>query len=124
MWDAEEEEFECERGEEDDAPPPQCRLQSADAAVSADLAHRKLRLALRYTASRSTPVKVRYSLRGSRGALTLPRRAAALGRGGVFRTARKLKPAQAKKVAAAKRFTVQVRPRGPPASAAATSTSR
>ena len=86
-WDAEEEEFECESEEEEDAPPPQCRLQSADAAVSADLVHRKLRLALRYTASRSTPVKVKYFLRGSRGALTLPAERPRLGRGGVFRTA-------------------------------------
>jgi hypothetical protein len=113
-WDEEEEEFECEPTEEDDAPPPQCRLESADAAVSADLVHRKLRLALRYTAARSTPVRVRYFLRGRRGPLTLPAERPRLGRGGVFRTARKLNPAQAKKVAAAKSFMVQVRPVGAP----------
>ncbi len=95
-------------------PPPQCRLQSADAAVSADLAHHKLHLALRYTAGSSRAVGIKYFLRGSRGPLTLPGERPHLGRAGVFRSARNLTPAQAKKVAAARSFTIQVRPAGVP----------
>jgi hypothetical protein len=100
--------------EEEDSPPPQCRLESADAAVSADLVHRRVHLALRYTAARSTPVGIKYFLRGRRGPLALRAERPRLSRQGVFRVSQNLTPAQVKKVAAAKSFTIQVRPGGAP----------
>ncbi len=105
---------ECELEEEDESTPPQCRLESADAAVSADLVHGRLHLALRYTASRSSTVGLKYWLRGSRGPLTLPAERSHFGRNGVFHASQRLTDAQAKKVAAAKSFTIQVRPAGAP----------
>lgn len=112
---AEEEVLDCEEeAEEDDSTPPQCRLESADAAVSIDRAHRKLHLALRYTAGSSGAVAIKYFLRGSHGPLTLPRERPRLRRAGVYRTASQLTPAQLKKAAAARNFTIQVRPAGAP----------
>ena len=110
----ESEELVCEVEEEDESTPPECRLESADAAVSADLVHSRLHLALRYTASRSTTVDLRYWLRGSRGPLTLPPARPRFGRSGVFRVSPKLTAAQERKVAAARSFTIQVRPVGAP----------
>ncbi len=106
---------ECEEEAEEDETPPQCKLEEADAAVSADLVHRKLHLALRYSAYKSTSVSVEYWLRGSRGPLSLDGERDHFGRAGVFHATQSLTPAQAKKVAAAKSYTVQVRPAGAPA---------
>jgi hypothetical protein len=112
----EEEEFdgeECEL-EEDESPPPSCKLESTDSAVSADLVHRRLHLAVRYSAFEPTPVTVSYFLRGGRGPLTLPVERKRLGDSGIFRASEALSAAQAKKVAAARSFTIQVRPAGAP----------
>jgi hypothetical protein len=111
------EEVACESVEtedEDESPPAQCRLESSDAAVSADLVHRKLHLAVRYTAFKPSLVTVSYFLRGGKGPLTLPAEHKRFGRSGVFRVSEELTAAQAKKVAAARSFTVQVRPAGAP----------
>ncbi|HVO53463.1 MAG TPA: hypothetical protein VMT37_03525 [Solirubrobacterales bacterium] len=110
----EEVEGECEAEEEDEAPPPSCRLESTDTAVSADLVHRRLHLAVRYSAFKPTPVAVSYFLRGSKGPLTLPVERKRFAGNGVFRATEALSAAQAKKVAAARSFTVQVRPSGAP----------
>ncbi|MFN8216431.1 MAG: hypothetical protein U0R71_07515 [Solirubrobacterales bacterium] len=105
---------ECEEEDEEEEVPPQCRLQSADAAVSADLVHRRLHLALRYVATDSAPVAIRYVLRGSRGPLALPSERPRLGRAGVYRATQPLTASQARKVAAARSFSVQVSPAGAP----------
>jgi hypothetical protein len=105
---------ECEFEEEDETPPSQCKLESADAAVSADLAHHKLHLAVRYTAYSSSQVTITYWLRGSKGPLNLEPQRKHFGRAGVFRASQELTPAQAKKVAAARSFTIEVRPASAP----------
>lgn len=105
----EDEEEECE-AEGDFAAPPECFLSSADAAVSADLDHEKLRLALRYEGHAPATVAVDYSLRGSRGSLNLKGDQERFGRSGVFHLTQSLTEAETKKVAAAKSFTVTVRP--------------
>jgi hypothetical protein len=104
------EEEECESEEVDYGPPPACFLESADAAVSADLVHDKLRLALRYTSVKGAAVSVDYFLRGNQGPLNLEGDQQHFGRNGVFRLTQSLTEAEAKKVAAAKSFTVTVDP--------------
>lgn len=111
-----EEEEECESAEVDFTPPAACFLETADAAVSADLVHDKLRLALRYTAGKPAAVSVDYFLRGSKGALNLEGDQKHFGRDGVFRLTQDLTDVQAKKVAAAKSFTVTVDPVNAPRS--------
>lgn len=111
-----EDEEECEGDENDLVPPPACFLESADAAVSADLVHDKLRLSLRYTADKPASVAVDYFLRGSRGPLNLEGDQKHFGRNGIFRLSQDLTEAQAKKVAAAKSFTVTVDPVNAPSS--------
>jgi hypothetical protein len=113
------EEVECEGAEEVLGPPSACLLSGADAAVSADLVHGKLRLALRYTAAKPATVAVDYWLRGSRGPLNLEGAQKHLGRGGVLHLTQSLTDAQAKKVAAAKSFTVTVDPVNAPDSCGA-----
>lgn len=112
----EEGEEECEGEEVDLGPPPACFLESVDAAVSADLVHDKLRLALRYSAGKPAAVAVDYFLRGSKGPLNLEGDQKHFGRDGVFRLSQDLTEAQAKKVAAAKSFTVTVDPVNGPSS--------
>lgn len=110
------EEEECEGKEVDSGPPPACFVESADAAVSADLVHNKLRLALRYTTVKPTTVSVDYFLRGNKGPLNLEGDQQHFGRNGVFRLTQDLTEAEAKKVAAAKSFTVTVDPVNAPRS--------
>ncbi len=110
------EEEECEGEEADLGPPPACFVESVDAAVSADLVHDKLRLALRYTTVKPATVAVDYSLRGNKGPLNLEGDQQHFGRNGVFRLTQDLTEAQAKKVAAAKSFTVTVDPVNAPRS--------
>jgi hypothetical protein len=112
----EDEEVECEDEEVDFGPPPACFLSSADAAVSTDLVHNKLRLAVRYTAVQPATVAIDYWLRGSRGPLNLDGDEQRFGRDGVFRLTQSLTEAQAKRVAAAKNFTVTVDPVNAPKS--------
>ncbi len=114
--DEEGEEEECEGEDVDLGPPPACFLESADAAVSADLIHDRLRLALRYTAVKPATVAVDYFLRGNRGPLNLEGGQGHFGHSGVFHLAQSLTEAQAKKVAAAKSFTVTVDPVNAPRS--------
>lgn len=110
------EEEECESEEADLGPPLACFVESADAAVSADLVHDKLRLALRYTTVKPATVSVDYFLRGNRGPLNLEGDQQHFGPSGVFRLTQDLTEAQAKKVAAAKSFTVTVDPVNAPRS--------
>ena len=112
----EDEEVECEAEEEDSGPPPACFLDSADAAVSADLVHNKLRLSVRYTADKPVTVAVDYWLRGGKGPLNLEGDQQHFGRSGVFRSIQTLSDAQAKRVAAAKSFTVAIDPVNAPRS--------
>jgi hypothetical protein len=114
----------AEEGEEDEAgcdeevdsgPPPACFLSSADAAVSTDLVHGKVRLAVRYEGTPAT-VAVDYALRGGRGGLNFEGNQEHFGASGVFRTSQSLTEAEAKRVAAAKSFTVTVRPLNSPRS--------
>jgi hypothetical protein len=111
----EEEIEECE-AEEPGVAPPACFLSDADAAVSADLDHEKVRLALRYDGYTGATVAVDYALRGNRGALNLRGEEARFGRSGVFHLTQSLTPAQTKRVAAARSFTVTVRPINAPQS--------
>ncbi|MDX6625624.1 MAG: hypothetical protein QOE56_613 [Solirubrobacterales bacterium] len=108
--DEEEVEEACEGDEGDSGPPPECFLSAADAAVIADLAHDKLRLAIRYAAYDPATVAVDYSLRGGKGSLNLDGDERHFGRSGVFRATQSLTDAEAKRVAAAKTFTVTVHP--------------
>lgn len=107
-------EEECGLAEEDESPPPSCKLESADSAVSADLVHRRLHLAVRYSTFKPSPVTITYFLRGNKGPLTLPAQRGRFGSSGVFRASEPLNAAQAKKVAAARSFSIQVRPAGTP----------
>lgn len=110
------EEEECEGAKGDLTPPPACFLSSVDAAVSADLVHNKLHLALRYTAVKPAAVGVDYWLRGSKGPLNLEGDQKHFGRSGVFRLTQSLTDAQVKKVAAAKSFNISVAPVNAPRS--------
>lgn len=112
----ENEEEECEGEEGDSGPPPECFVSSADAAVTADLEHDKLRLAIRYDTYDPTTVAIDYSLRGGRGALNFDGGQKHFGRSGVFRSTQNLTDAEAKRVAAAKSFTVTVHPVNAPRS--------
>lgn len=104
------EEPECEDEEVEFGAPPECFLSEADAAVSVDLEHDKIRLAVRYESHAPATVAIDYSLRGGKGALNLKGDQQHFGRSGVFRSFQPLTEAQAKRVAAAKSFTVTVRP--------------
>jgi hypothetical protein len=114
--DEEGEEEECEGEEADLGLPPACFVESVDAAVSADLAHDRLRLALRYTTVKPATVAVDYFLHGSKGPLNLEGDQQHFGPNGVFRLSQDLTEAEAKKVAAAKNFTVTVDPVNAPRS--------
>jgi hypothetical protein len=116
VLDEEGEEEACEGAEGDLTPPPACFLSSVDAAVSADLVHNKLHLALRYTAVKPATVGVDYWLRGSKGPLNLEGDQRHFGRSGVFRLTQSLTDAQAKRVAAAKSFDISVAPVNAPRS--------
>jgi hypothetical protein len=105
-----EDEEDCENEEADFGPPPECFLSTADAAVTADLEHGKLRLAVRYTTYDPATVAIDYSLRGGKGALNLDGDQERFGNGGVFRSTQSLTEAEAKRVAAARSFTVTVHP--------------
>lgn len=111
----EEPEAECEEGVAF-GPPPACFLSSADAAVTTDLVHDRLRLAVRYTAAKPATVAVDYWLRGSRGPLNLEGDQKHFGRNGVFRLTQDLTDAQAKRVAAARSFTITIDPVNAPRS--------
>jgi hypothetical protein len=111
--DGEEEADGCEDEEADPGPPPACFLESADAAVSTDLIHDRVRLAVRYEGAPAT-VAVDYSLRGGKGPLNLKGDQQHFGQSGVFRASQSLTEAEAKRVAAAKSFTVTVRPLNSP----------
>jgi len=110
------EEAECEAEEDESEPPAACLLNSADAAVSADLVHSKLRLSVRYTADKPVTVGVDYFLRGNKGPLNLEGDQQHFSRSGVFRSIQTLTDAQAKRVAAAKTFTVTIDPVNAPRS--------
>jgi hypothetical protein len=111
-----EEEVECEDEDADFTAPPACFLSSVDAAVSADLVHDKLRLALRYTAVKPAAVAVDYWLRGNKGPLNLEGDQKHFGHNGIFHLTQSLTETQAKKVAAAKSFEVTVDPVNAPRS--------
>lgn len=124
----EEEEFEAEEceaeeeGEEEECiaeeaaaeASEECVLSSASASVSASLASDKVRLSIHYTAFSPGSVEVLYWLRGSKGPLSLGREKDRLGRKGVLRQTEILTAAQMTKAAAAKSFTVQLRPANAP----------
>jgi hypothetical protein len=112
----EEFEEECEGGEVAGVEAPEeCLLSSASATVSASTASDRLRLAVRYTTFAPATVGVTYWLRGAKGPLSFGGDHAHFALRGVFRQAVTLSDAQMTKVAAAKDFTVQLRPAGAPA---------
>jgi hypothetical protein len=108
-----EEEFEAEECEAEAGAaeaPRQCVLSSAVATVSASTVSDKVRLTIRYTAFAPGSVQVVAWSRGTKGPLSLNRESDHLSGKGVLRETENLTEAQMSKAAAAKSFTVQLRP--------------
>ncbi len=111
---AEDEAEECEEAAAGVEAPAECRLSSASATVSTDPAHGKIRLLIHYSTFSPTSVSVSYFLRGSKGPLALGAVKAHFAAQGSFHQTKALTAPQMAKVAAAKDFTVQLRPAGAP----------
>lgn len=104
----EEEEEICEEVEEEEGPPSECLLSSAEATVSALPARDTLRLSVRYTSRAPAAVKVEYSLRGGKGSLRLGEERKRFNRQGTFRASERLSDPEMARVVAARSFTVEL----------------
>jgi hypothetical protein len=107
---AEEGEEECEAEAEAAEAPRECVLSSAVATVSASTVSDKVRLTIHYTAFAPGSVQVVAWSRGTKGPLSLNRESDHLSGKGVLRETENLTDAQMDKAAAARSFTVQLRP--------------
>ncbi len=109
-----EEEFEveeCGGGEEQGAEAPrECVFSSAVATVSASTVSDRVRLTIHYTAFAPGSVQVVTWSRGTKGPLSLNKESDHLSGEGVLRETEDLTHAQMNKAAAARSFTVQLRP--------------
>ncbi|HEX7246227.1 MAG TPA: hypothetical protein VF245_11740 [Solirubrobacterales bacterium] len=118
-----EEEFEAEgdggwleledgNGEEEAAPasvlPPECLLRAARPRAVLDSAHERLRLALAFKAWNATELDASFSLKGSRGALSLKAATRHPSRAGTLRLTRGLDAQALKKAEAAHEVVVRV----------------
>lgn len=95
-------------GETSALPPEECLLRTARARVFTFAAHDKVRLVIRYTSFSPADVVVSYHLNGAKGSLNLGEARDRFSKKGLFRVTEKLTKAQATKVHAAKRFTVEL----------------
>jgi hypothetical protein len=93
----------------------ECPLRSARPAAIVDAAHEKLRIALRYTANRSTRVDARFQLVGGRGSLLVRSSTRRPALHGTLRYGQRLSPGALAKARAAR--TVIVRLEAPSAPA-------
>ena len=87
--------------------PKECILKVARARVFVFTKKSKVRLVIRYTTHKAAKVTVSYKLKGSKGSLNLGKATKKFQTKGVFRLPVRLKPAQVRKVKAAKEFKVQ-----------------
>lgn len=97
----EEAEIEAEEAEE-------CRLDSAEATVTAVPAHDQVRLTVRYRTFEPSAVAVALELRGGKGALNLGSDTAHFGDSGTLHTTENLTYAQMSRALAAREFTVAI----------------
>ena len=95
-------------GETSALPPEECLLRTARARVFTFTAHDRVRLVIRYTSFSPADVVVNYHLNGAKGSLSLGEARDRFSKKGLFRVTEKLTKAQAAKVHAAKRFTVEL----------------
>lgn len=98
--------------EEDAAPasilPPECLLRAARPRAILDSAHERLRLVLAFQAWNATELDARFSLKGSRGALSLRTATRHPSRAGTLRLTRGLNAQALKKAEAAHEVVVRV----------------
>ena len=99
-----EEEVEEREAEEEEAE--ECRIEGAEATVSAVPGRNQVRLTVRYKTFEPSAVAVGLQLRGGRGALDLGTDTAHLGRTGTLRASQTLTDPQMERVMAAREFTV------------------
>jgi hypothetical protein len=109
-----EEEDEWEEWEEGEEPPAECLLRTASARAVVPTDENQVRLTIRYTTFETTEGAVDYSLRGSKGALRLPKVRQRLSRHGVLRLTEPLTEGEAERARAASDFTVRLRLPGAP----------
>ena len=99
-------------GEEEAAPasvlPPECLLRAAEPRAVLDSTHERLRLILAYKAWNATDLDARFSLKGSRGALSLKTATRRPSRAGTLRLTRGLDAEALKKAEAAHQVVVRV----------------
>lgn len=105
-------ELEEDDGEEEGAPasvlPPECLLREAKPRAVLDSTHERLRLILAYKAWNATELDARFSLKGSRGALSLKTATRHPSRAGTLRLTRGLDAEALKKAEAAHQVVVRV----------------
>jgi len=99
-------------GEEEGAPtsvlPPECLLREAKPRAVLDSTHERLRLILAFTAWNATELDARFSLKGSRGALSLKTATRHPSRAGTLRLTRGLDARALRKAEAAHQIVVRV----------------
>jgi len=99
-------------GEEEGAPtsvlPPECLLREAKPRAVLDSTHERLRLILAFTAWNATELDARFSLKGSRGALSLKTATRHPSRVGTLRLTRGLDAQALRKAEAAHQVVVRV----------------
>lgn len=105
-------ELEDEDGEDEAAPasvlPPECLLRAAKPRAVLDSTHERLRLILAFKAWNATDLDASFSLKGSRGALSLKTTTRHPSRAGTLRLIRGLDARALKKVEATRRVVVRV----------------
>lgn len=111
---AEGEEEGCEESEDEEDEAEECVLESADASVAANSGNGKVRVTVRYTASAPSTFALDYSLRGGKGGLHLGSARTQFHRAGVFHDTLTVGGAKLAKLAAARKFVVDLHAVGTP----------
>lgn len=100
----------CEEAQEEreaeEAKAEECRLESAEATVSALPGRNQVRLTVRYKTFEPSAVAIDLGLRGGKGALDLGTETARFGRSGTLRSTQTLTDPQMARTMAATEFTV------------------
>jgi hypothetical protein len=117
----EDEEWESENEDEEEAEdeeefvegavvylPSECLLRTARPSVVAQLAHKSLRLTIRYTSDTATRVGIDYWLKGGKGSLQLGSSRHHIGKQGTIRETVRLDEHEVEKVRAARAFVVHL----------------
>ncbi len=96
----------AEEREAEEAEAEECRLESAEATVTALPNHNQVRLTVRYKTFEPSAVAIGLSLHGAKGGLDLGNENARFGRSGAFHAAETLSDQQMARALAAREFTV------------------